>query len=883
MASAVAKDRDILPDNIKPINYDLALYDIELGGDFSYQGEVGILAKIVKSSKEITLNTHLLKIHTVEVSLEHTKTQQTFKSSGITYDAPRQRATISFTEDLPTSEKALITIKFEGTINNDMAGFYRSKYKPATTPAASVPKDGDSHVMFSTQFESCDARRAFPCFDEPSLKATFHVQIELPDDQVALSNMPEKEVKKSKDGYKIVSFEKTPIMSTYLVAWAIGDFEYIEDFTKRKYNGQNLPVRVYTTRGLRSQAQYALDHTPQIIDYYSEIFGVDYPLPKCDLLAVHEFSHGAMENWGLITYRTTAVLFDEETSDEKYRNRIAYVVAHELAHQWFGDLVTMDWWNELWLNEGFATWVGWLVTDHIHPDWHVWPQFVSEGMQSAFALDSLRSSHPIDVPVKDALDVDQVFDQISYLKGCSVIRMLAAHLGQDVFLKGVGDYLRTHAYGNATTNDLWFAVGKASGQDIPALIDPWILKIGFPVLTVGEELSQIGIKQNRYLSTGDVKAEDDITTWWVPLRLEGKLGNEDVQPLEFNKKEDIVRNVDDKFYKINKDTTGFYRTNYPPIRLAALGTQIERLSLSDKIGLVADSGALAYSGEGSTPGLLSFVEGFQGETNYLVWSQILGSLATVKSVFAGDVAVTTGLKKFVLKLVTPAVERTGWESSGDDFLTGQLRALLVITAGLNGHEKVIAEAKRRFDLYVSGKDKSAIHPNLRAAVYALAVRYGGRSEFDFLKSEWHSSTSLDGRETILRELGHIQDPALLPDYLSLLFNDVATQDMHTGAIALAANPRTRTGQWKYFQENFESIKDRLSKNMILLDRFILCCLNKFSDRESEQEIAKFFEGRDNRGYDRGLAIISDTILGRATYKERDGKVILEWLKAHGYA
>lgn len=196
---------------------------------------------------------------------------------------------------------------------------------------------------------------------------------------------------------------------------------------------------------------------------------------------------------------------------------------------------------------------------------------------------------------------------------------------------------------------------------------------------------------------------------------------------------------------------------------------------------------------------------------------------------------------------------------------------------------MIAEAKRRFDLYVSGEDKSAVHPNLRAAVYALIITYGGKSEFDFLKREWHSTTSLDGRETILRELGHIQDPALLPDYLSLLFNDVATQDMHTGAKALADNPRTRVRQWKFFQDNFESIRDRLGKNMIVLDRFILCCLDKFSDRETEKQIAKFFEGRDNRGYDRTLAIISDTILGRATYKERDGKVILEWLKVHGYA
>lgn len=287
--ASVAADRDILPPNVKPVNYDISLYDLELGGAFSYQGTVSILSKIVESTKEITLNSHQLKIQGAEVSIEHTKTQQSFKSTDISYDAPRQRATITFGDELPVSEKALIVIKFQGTINNDMAGFYRSKYKPAVTPASSVPKDGEDHIMFSTQFESCDARRAFPCFDEPNLKATFDFEIELPEDQVALSNMPEKGTKKSKDGFKVVSFERTPIMSTYLLAWAVGDFEYIEDFTKRKYGGKNLPVRIYTTRGLKSQGQYALDHAPQIVDYFSDIFGIEYPLPKCDLLAVHEF------------------------------------------------------------------------------------------------------------------------------------------------------------------------------------------------------------------------------------------------------------------------------------------------------------------------------------------------------------------------------------------------------------------------------------------------------------------------------------------------------------------------------------------------------------------------------------------------------------------
>lgn len=285
MAPPTSLDRDILPDTVRAVNYDLSVYDIELGGAFSYQGTVNILSKITKGTKEVTLNSHQLKIHSAEISVD----RKSFKATDISYDAPRQRATLSFADELPTSEDAVLAIKFQGTINNDMAGFYRSKYKPVVPPAASVPKDGENHVMFSTQFESCDARRAFPCFDEPNLKASFDFQIEIPEDQVALSNMPEKGTKKSKDGFKVMSFERAPIMSTYLFTWAFGDFEYVEDFTKRKYNGKPMPVRVYTTRGLKSQAQYALDHAPKIIDYFSEIFGIDYPLPKSDLLAVHEF------------------------------------------------------------------------------------------------------------------------------------------------------------------------------------------------------------------------------------------------------------------------------------------------------------------------------------------------------------------------------------------------------------------------------------------------------------------------------------------------------------------------------------------------------------------------------------------------------------------
>ncbi|TKA66044.1 hypothetical protein B0A55_09641, partial [Friedmanniomyces simplex] len=448
----MASDRDILPSDVKPSNYALSIFDLQAGEPWTYQGTVAIDLEVKKSTKSITLNTLQLKVHSVEVLSEAGKTASSVKVSDISYDEKNQRCTLTFDQSLPETPKAVLSISFEGIMNGDMAGFYRSKYKPTEAPSKGVARDDNNHYMFSTQFESSDARRAFPCFDEPNLKASFDFDIEIPNDLVALSNMPEKEVKKSKkEGHKIVSFEHAPPMSTYLLAWAFGDFEYIEDFTRRKYNGKTLPVRVYTTRGLKDQGKLALQSAHQVVDYFSEVFRIDYPLPKVDLLAVHEFSHGAMENWGLITYRTTAVLFDEAVSDQKYRNRVVYVVAHELAHQWFGNLVTMDWWNELWLNEGFATWVGWYAVDHLHPDWNVWGQFVTEGMQMAFQLDSLRTSHPIEVPVRNALEVGQIFDHISYLKGSSVIRMLAAHLGVETFLKGVGDYLQAHTYGNART------------------------------------------------------------------------------------------------------------------------------------------------------------------------------------------------------------------------------------------------------------------------------------------------------------------------------------------------------------------------------------------------------------------------------------------------
>ncbi|KAI0179940.1 peptidase family M1-domain-containing protein [Hypoxylon sp. FL1284] len=887
--SSIMADRDVLPSTVKPSHYNLSIDQLNFQ-DWSFQGQVDVDLSIAEPTKEIVINAIELKLLNAKVSVQHAKATQSLETTTFSYDEKKQRATLVFADEVPTSQNASLQITFQGILNNDMAGFYRSKYKPTVPAAASVPRDETFHYMFSTQFEACDARRAFPCFDEPKLKATFDFQIEIPEDQVALSNMPVKDSSKTRDGFVKVSFERTPIMSTYLLAWAVGDFEYVEALTERRYNGKQIPVRVYTTRGLKDQGRFALEHAPKTIDLFSESFGIDYPLPKSDLLAVHEFTHGAMENWGLVTYRTTAVLFDEKTSDARYKNRVAYVVAHELAHQWFGNLVTMDWWDELWLNESFATWAGWYAVNEFHPDWAVWSQFVNEGMEMAFRLDGMRASHPVHVPVKDALDVNQIFDHISYLKGCSVLRMLVSQLGEKTFLQGVGAYLKKHAYGNAKTEYLWKALSEASGIDVNGLMSSWIEKIGHPVLTVAEEPGQVSIKQNRYLSTGDVKPEEDETVWWVPLSLQGQVGQQEVQRLALTDRVAVIRDIDDDFYKLNSNAAGFYRTNYPPARLAKLGKQLDRLSNEDKISMVGSAADLAFSGYGTTPALLSFIEGFSGETNQLCWAQVLDSLSLVKAIFGDDEAIKRGLEKFTLKLISSQVEKLGWDfPEGEDYLKGLLRKRLLFSAAMNGHPEVTKQAESMFNSWAD--EGTSLHPNLRSVVYRVGIKINAEKAVKALKKEWFTGKSIDSKEVCLSCLGHVRDPDIISNSI-LPFNcdmsppappseSVPSGDMHTLGSAMSSNSIARPIQWKYIQDNWEKLTTKMA-NPVVLDRFVKRTLQTFTDAKYIDEIDAFFQDKDKSAFDRTLEQVKDAIRGRAAYRERDAEVLKEWLGANGY-
>lgn len=631
-----------------------------------------------------------------------------------------------------------------------MAGFYRSTYKR---------DDGSTGTLATTQMEATDARRAFPCFDEPSLKAKFTVTLVADKNLTCLSNMDvasESEVRSAKSGTpkKAVRFNTSPLMPTYLVAFIVGEFNFIESRDFR------VPVRVYAPPGQNIEhGRFSLDLAVRTLKFYEDIFGMDYPLPKMDQVAIPDFAQGAMENWGLVTYRVVDLLLDEKASGAATKERVAEVVQHELAHQWFGNICTMDWWDGLWLNEGFATWASWVSApgrfpllarktrntllicsvnlapqyscNAFYPEWHVWQTYVIDNLQSALSLDSLRSSHPIEVPVKRADEINQIFDAISYSKGSCVLRMISMYLGEDTFLEGVRQYLKKHAYGNAQTGDLWASLSAASGKPVQDIMTVWTKNVGYPVLTVTEDdkAGTIHVKQNRFLRTGDTKPEEDLVLYPVFLNMRTKDGVD--SSLTLNEREKDFKMPDADFFKLNANHSGIYRTSYTPARLEKLGQAAKDglLTVEDRAGMIADAGALATSGYQKTSGVLSLLKGLDSETEFVVWNEIIGRLSSILSAWMfEDKAVRDGLEAFLRDLASAKAHKMGWQfSDADGHVEQQFKAMMFETAGICGDGAIMAAARDMFSKFMGG-DEAAIHPNIKKSVFAICLKYGGKDE-----------------------------------------------------------------------------------------------------------------------------------------------------------
>ncbi|WEW59530.1 Aminopeptidase 2 mitochondrial [Emydomyces testavorans] len=871
-AASVAANREVLPTNVKPVHYDLTLEpNLE---NFTYEGTVVIDLDVIEDTTTITLNSLELDIHSTTITTEDGKEAP---ASSTSLDSDKQTATAKFDQTIRAGSKAKLKQTFSGKLTDNMAGFYRCSYKDA---------NGNQKYIASTQMEPTDARRAFPCFDEPALKAQFTVTLIAEKNLTCLSNMDvahEKEIRSEISGCtkKAVTFSKSPLMSTYLVAFIVGELNYIETKAFR------VPIRVYATPDQDIEhGRFSLDLAARTLEFYEKAFDSGFPLPKMDMVAVPDFAAGAMENWGLVTYRIVDVLYDEKTTGAATKERIAETVQHELAHQWFGNLVTMDFWDGLWLNEGFATWMSWYSCNKFFPEWKVWQSYVVNDLQQALALDSLRSSHPIEVPVKRADEINQIFDAISYSKGSAVLRMISMYMGEQKFLEGIRLYLKRHAYGNTTTTDLWAALSQVSGKPIESVMEVWTKKVGYPVVTVHEKPEQkaITVKQNRFLRTGDVRPEEDTTVYPVVLRLKGEESLDETVILSEREQEIKLPELD--FFKLNADHSSLFRTRYSPERLEKLGKDAKAglLSVEDRAGMIADAGVLAASGYQKTSGSLSLLKAFDSESEFVVWNEIISRLASVRSAWIfEDIQIKDALKAFQRNLVSAKTHELGWEFSEDDgHVLQQFKALMFASAGAAGDQKVIDAAKDMFSRFSSG-DFSAIHPNLRGSVFDLVLRNGGEKEYNVILDRYRNAPTSTEKNTALRSLGSAQQPELIQRTLDLaLSEEVRAQDIYMPLAGLRIHVGGIIARWQWLKDNWEAVVKRLPPAFTMLGTVVQLCTASLSTEEQLKDVEAFFKDKDQKGFDRSLEQSLDSVRAKAGWLQRDRGDVESWLRSNGY-
>lgn len=740
--------------------------------------------------------------------------------------------------------------------------------------------------MLATQFEATDARKAFPCWDEPNVKAVFEISLTFPSSLVGLSNMDEAE-RTEHDGLTTIRFNPSPIMSTYLVAWVIGELEAVE-----ATNSEGVLVRVWAPKGNAEQGRFGLDVACRTLAFFNGYFDIPYPLPKMDMVAVPDFSAGAMENWGLVTYRTACLLFDEAHSSLKSKQRIAYVVCHELAHQWFGNLVTMDWWSDLWLNEGFATWVGWLASDFLFPEWDIWTEFVVDDCQAGLALDGLRSSHPIEVPVKNPDEIGQIFDSISYSKGASLIRQLVAFLTEDTFRTGLRAYLKRHKHGNARTQDLWASLAEASGQPVDRIMHAWTRVMGYPVLNVkceesGDKL-KLHLSQSRFLKSGDLKPEEDETLWAIPLRLGTSKA---LQPaaktsddLMTEREQTVEIDSDVSFFKFNVQQAGFYRVNYPVEWLEKLGKAVSagQIPAADRIGIVSDAFALSVAGVLPITCVLDLLKNFGEESDFLVWSEISSRLSEVLSVWWEQPSeVTDSLKAFIVELYRAQADKLGFDfAKSDDDKTKLLRPMILGMAAKCGYAPVIEECKRRFKQFIAG-DEAAIHPNLRGVVYATVLRNGGRDEFDAILGLYKRMLVPDQKLAALGALGAASNADLINEALGFTMKDevVRPQDVIYVFSTVGNNPAGRRLCWEFLKANWDFFGKRysLGGGISLLGRIVSTSTDSLTAAEDSADVQAFFRTRETAAIERSIAQSVEKINSNAQWLSRNRQPVIEWL------
>lgn len=829
----------------QPQTYDLSL-EIK-DSALAFSGQVIILGrKIGRPSKRITLHSKGLKIQSAQI-IKHDKTgDQTIEISRInlqkSYDEVRLH-----TDQLLYPGNYTVKVDFEGSITRNMEGIYPCFFKDAK---------GQEQKLIATQFESHHAREAFPCIDEPAAKAVFNLTLKTGQHKAILGNTPVKE-QSSKDGQVVTSFVPTPKMSTYLLAFAFGNMDYLESKTK---NGTL--VRSYATPANTPHTQFALETAVKCLDFYNDYFAIDYPLSKCDFVALPDFASGAMENWGLITFREQALLVDPANTSLSMKQYVANVVAHELTHQWFGNLVTMQWWNDLWLNESFASWMSYLAVDHLFPDWQVWTQFIADEQSLALGLDALEHTHPIQVPIKHPDEIRSIFDAISYEKGASVLHMLHGWIGPDAFRDGLRLYLKKHAYANTTADDLWAAWEQVSGQPVGQFMHTWISQPGYPIVRANIWQNDPSLIQERFYL--NPSAQKEAATWPVPL-----VPSEDIGTVTLTDAEEQIfpKQITGDFV-LNHERSTFARFVYDSRHVANLAQAIQdkRLGELDRLGLLADAFAAAKAGYSPTVDALKLLEAYTEEDNVVVWDAISGALSSLKLVMNDD-SLRDSMKPYVQKLTAKQLRRLGWEESAtDSHFDKLLRPTILALAAAADEPTVVEEALQRFNTMQKPED---IHPDIRGIVYGTAARLGGQKEFDKLWQMHNVSTNSEERVTLSAALTGFEKTAQITQALEKIISPhVRLQDAMYWVAYSFMNRYARAETWQWVQDNWQWLKDNLGDDLSF-HRMPMYVARVQSDAKFLNEYKAFFDPKRtpaiNRTIDQGI----ETIQWQSAWRQRD--------------
>jgi len=822
-----------------------------------FYGEETIYLNITKPTRDIVL--HSVDLDLSEVVLKSSKFK--YQISKLSQDPKTETVTFTSSKKIPKG-KAELSLKFKGVLSDSLKGFYKSKYF----------HDGQEKFLATTQFEATDARRAFPCFDEPAQKAIFDVTLQIPKHMTAISNTIETDIAEHKGGYKVVKFAPSPKMSTYLLAFIVGEFEYIE--TKSKHG---VVVRVFTTPGKKEQAQFALEAAAKVLDYYDDYFDIPYPLPILDLIAVPDFGSGAMENWGAITYRETALLVDPQNSSAANKQWVAIVIAHEIAHQWFGNLVTMEWWTDLWLNEGFASYMEYLGVNELFPEWRMWDQYVSERFAVALKLDALVTSHPIEIEVHHPDEIHESFDQISYAKGSVVIRMLAEYLGADVFRDGLRHYLKKHAYGNTTTKDLWASFEKVSKKPVRKIMEKWTRQTGYPLLSVKESNGKFELSQSRFFSSEMSRKKNKTKSIWpIPVSALDADGSKKQMLLEKSKAIIVSKNTG--WVKFNHNETSLVRVAYNAEALDKLMFAVaeNKLQPSDRLGVIRDAFALSETGQFSTVKALEFAGYYVNETDLPVWEEISGGVFSATE-FYKDKPWYGRLEIHLQELFRPLAHRLTWEKTkGEGHIQGLLRSLALAQLGTAGDAATITKAQELFKGHIEGK---LIPPDVRGVVYSLVAQNGGQKEFnEFIKLYKSSEQHHEEQDRVGRAMGNFKDKKVLAQVLDFAMSkNVRLQDSPSIFIGVGRNFYGRDLAWKFLQKNWKKINANYNVGGHLLEWFV-APFSCFSTLEKAKEYEQFFKKNPAPSVSRTIKQVAERIKSNAAYVKREEKNIEKWVK-----